>query len=124
MTQLGLQAKVLAQAMGYWADEEVRSGIELAGQRGNDKRLTFYINFFKRLKLSMPDGDSNPHLLLPDPDAGEVDQGEIRLGDLTTGGEVRLPLDEVPLNILIVAPPKAEKTMFVTSFPDLGAVHF
>ena len=45
------------------------------------------------------------HPLLPDPDEGEVDFGDIRLGTLSTGGEVRIPVDELLLNTIMVAPP-------------------
>lgn len=110
-SELEREIKALAQATGYWNDEAVRQFIELAVLTQDREQIKFFRELFNEV---LAQDDSNYHPMLPDPDPGEVDFGDILLGTLTTGGEVRVPVNELLYNKLVVAPPRAGKTVLVT----------
>lgn len=110
-SELERKLKALAQATGYWNDEEVRQHIELAVLTQDERQIKFFRELFDEV---LAQDDSNYHLMLPDPDPGEVDFGEVLLGTLTTGGEARVPVNELLYNTLVVAPPGAGKTVLLT----------
>ncbi len=106
------ELKALAQNCGYWDDRDLREQIELAVRRGNVQRLAFFRNFFANVVAEIG-VEVNP--FLPDPDEGEVDMGDIELGELSTGGTVRIPCNAFRFNELIIAAPGLGKTVMVAS---------
>jgi hypothetical protein len=103
----------LAQAAGYEQDQSVLDQIKLAVLWNNVERIQFFFDFFRKILLL--NEAARELLLFPEPDYGEVDFGDIFLGTTMKGREVRLPLPEVLLNLLIMAPPKKGKTVIVTN---------
>jgi len=112
MTPRAEQVKILAQALGYWKDAEFREKVEFLDGRGKSDRLDFYLGWLAR--QINPD-DPMLHPFLPDPEEGEVDAGDIDLGELSTSGAVRVPASAFKFNELVIAAPGLGKTVQVAN---------
>ncbi|MDA2933491.1 hypothetical protein MYX82_04020 [Acidobacteria bacterium AH-259-D05] len=108
--ELEKELMALAQASGYW-NEQMRKAIQIAIFHEDQEQIQFLVDNFQRAILA---DDKEVHPYLPNPAREEVDKGEIYLGDLTTGGEVKMGLPDISKNILIMAAPGRGKTTIIT----------
>jgi len=104
--ELEKHLKALAQASGYW-NEQTELGIRMAIFHEDQEQVQFLVDHFQRAIIA---DDKEVHPYLPNPPEEEVNRGEIYLGDLTTGGEVKMGLPDISKNILIMAAPGRGKS--------------
>lgn len=110
LAKLEKQLTALAQASGYWNDQ-MKMAIQMALSHEDQEHIQFFFDNFQKAIIA---DDKEVHPYLPNPPPEEVDRGEIRLGELTTGGEVRMGLPDISKNILIMAAPGRGKSTILS----------